>query len=75
MLDPAVAAAKAEGFNMTSEVRHGDAASLLDSIAKERGATQIIIGRIGGRGVRDRLFGGVSGNLVASATVPVTIIP
>jgi len=75
VLDPAVAAAKAEGFNMTSEVRHGDAASLLDSIAKQRGATQIIIGRVGGKGVRERLFGGVSGNLVATATVPVTIIP
>lgn len=75
VLDPAVAAAKAEGFKITSEVRHGDAASLLDSIAKDRGATQIIIGRVGARGVRERLFGGVSGNLVATATVPVTIIP
>ena len=75
VLDPAVAAAKAEGFEMTSEVRHGDAASLLDKIAKEHNATQIVIGRVGSKGVRERLFGGVSGNLVATATVPVTIIP
>jgi nucleotide-binding universal stress UspA family protein len=75
VLDPAVDAAKAEGFTVTSEIRHGDAASLLDEIATERGATQIIIGRVGAKNVRERLFGGVSGNLVATATVPVTIIP
>ncbi len=75
VLDPAVDAAKAEGFNVASEVRHGDAASILDEIARERGATQIVIGRVGARNVRERLFGGVSGNLVATSTVPVTIIP
>ncbi len=75
VLDPAVKAAKAEGFEVTYEVRHGDAASLLDSIAREHKATQIVVGRVGSKGVRERLFGGVSGNLVASATVPVTIIP
>jgi len=75
VLDPAIEAAKAEGFRVESEVRHGDAAILLDDIAKEHGATQIVIGRTGARGLRERFFGGVSGNLVASATVPVTIIP
>jgi nucleotide-binding universal stress UspA family protein len=56
-------------------VRHGDPAGLLDEIAKEHGAAQIVIGRTGERGLRERLFGGVSGKLVAAATVPVTIIP
>ena len=75
ILDPAVSAAKSEGFEAEGVVRHGDAAEILERIAVEHGAGQIIIGRIGARGLRERLFGGVSGRLVATATVPVTIIP
>ena len=56
-------------------VRHGDAAEILDNLAKELGAEQIIVGRVGARGLKDRMFGSVSGRLVASAAVPVTIIP
>lgn len=75
VLVPAAAAAEAEGFKIAMEVRHGDAAVLLDVIATENGATQIVIGRTGERGLRERLFGGVSGRLVATSSVPVTIIP
>ena len=75
VLIPAAELAEAEGFTVTTEVHHGDAATLLDEIATEKGATQIEIGRTGAHGLRERLFGGVSGKLVASATVPVTIIP
>ncbi|WP_296426513.1 universal stress protein [Yoonia sp.] len=75
VVDPAVTAAKAEGFDVVGIVKHGDASEILDAIAKERGAAQIIIGRVGTRGLRERIFGGVTGRLVASASVPVTIIP
>lgn len=75
VLTPAVEVAEAEGFDVQAIVRHGDAAVLLDVIANEVGATQIVIGRTGERNLRERLFGGVSGKLIAAATVPVTIIP
>jgi nucleotide-binding universal stress UspA family protein len=56
-------------------VRHGDPATLLEEVAVGQKAAQIVIGRTGHRGLRERLFGGVSGNLIGIATVPVTIIP
>jgi nucleotide-binding universal stress UspA family protein len=68
-------AAEAEGFRVATVVRHGDAGLQLDAIARDHGAHQIVIGRTGAIGLRERLFGGVAGKLVATATVPVTIIP
>ena len=67
--------AEAEGYRVVTVVRHGDPAALLDGIAREHGAAQIVVGRTGERGLRERLFGGVTGKLIALATVPVTIIP
>lgn len=75
VLQPAVTAAEAEAFQVKPIVRHGDAADILEAIAIEHGATQIIIGRTGARNLRERLFGGVAGRLIAAASVPVTIIP
>ncbi|AXI48095.1 universal stress protein [Sulfitobacter sp. SK012] len=75
VLDPAVAAAKKEGFDVVGIVRHGDVADTLEDLAKQHGASQIVVGRVGARGLKERLFGGVSGRLVATASVPVTIIP
>jgi nucleotide-binding universal stress UspA family protein len=75
MLSGPAEAAKADGFRVSAVVRHGDPATLINDIAVERGAAQIVIGRTGQRGLRERLFGGVPGKLVAAATVPVTIVP
>lgn len=75
VLDGPARMAKEEGFKVTTEVRHGDPAQLLDRIAEAHGASQIVIGRTGERGLRERLFGSVPSKLVAAATVPVTIIP
>ncbi len=74
VLDPAVANMKASGVEVEGIVRHGDAADILEDIAKKRGAIQIVVGRVGERGLK-RLFGGVTGRLVAGSSVPVTIIP
>ena len=75
ILDPAVKAAREEGLTVDDHVAHGDAAEVLNRIASERGGCQIIIGRVGAHGLKERVFGGVSGRLVATATVPVTIVP
>jgi nucleotide-binding universal stress UspA family protein len=75
VLAPAAKAAEAEGFKVSTFVRHDDPATLLEEVAVGQKAAQIVIGRTGHRGLRERLFGGVSGNLIGIATVPVTIIP
>jgi nucleotide-binding universal stress UspA family protein len=75
VLDPALTMTRAEGFEIDGIVRHGDAAEILDQIARQEDAKQIIVGRVGARGLKARLFGGVAGRLAATAAVPVTIIP
>ena len=75
VLDPAVRMAQEEGFTVEGHVSHGDAAEILNRCAKDRTAAEIIIGRVGGSGLKERIFGGVSGRLIATASVPVTIVP
>ena len=75
VLDPAVEGARAEGFEIEGVVRHGDVADILERLADEREAAQIVVGRVGARGLAERVFGGVSGRLVAAAKVPVTVVP
>ena len=75
VLEPAARATESEGFRVTTEVRHGDPAELLEQIAVERTAEQIVVGRVAGSGIRQRFFGSVASKLAAAATVPVTIIP
>lgn len=75
VLDPAVQDARNAGLEVIGIVRHGDAADILDEVAKEHSASQIVVGRVGIRGLKERVFGGVTGRLSATASVPVTIIP
>lgn len=75
VLDPAVKALQAEGLSVEGHVSHGDAAEILNRCAKDRDAAEIIIGRVGSTGLKERIFGGVSGRLIATASVPVTIVP
>lgn len=75
ILDPSLESAKSEGLTVEGIVRHGDVAEILETLAKQQNASQIIVGRIGERGIKERLFGGVTGRLVAASSVPITIIP
>lgn len=75
ILAPAVKAAAADGLMVEGIVQHGDVADILESLAKKHEASQIIVGRVGQRGIKERLFGGVTGRLVAASSVPITIIP
>jgi nucleotide-binding universal stress UspA family protein len=75
VLAPAASALEADGYAVSTEVRHGDPASLLLEMAKSKGAAQIVVGSTGDGSLRDRIFGSVSGKLVSLATVPVTIVP
>ena len=67
--------AEAEGCTVEGIVKHGDVADILDGLAKRHGASQIVVGRMGERNMKERLFGGVTGRLVAASSVPITVIP
>ena len=71
---PAVDALKAEGFSAHGVVKHGDVADLLNSVAVEEGADQIVVARASEGGFASRLFGSSTANLVMTATVPVTVV-
>ncbi len=74
-VQPKVEELKKKGIEATCEVRHGNAGDILCSIAKEAGATQIVIGRTGDSALAQRLLGGLAVTLVQVAPVPVTIVP
>ncbi len=75
IVQPVADKLNAGGISATCEARHGNACDLLSSIAEEKGAVQIIIGRTGGSGFANRLLGGQVITLAQASPVPVTIVP
>tara|TARA_R100000541_G_scaffold14205_2_gene23545 strand:+ start:1071 stop:1781 length:711 start_codon:yes stop_codon:yes gene_type:complete len=75
IVDPAVKKVSEEGVTVQGIVKHGDVADILDDLAKKHGAQQIVVGRVGLRGLKERMFGGVTGRLAVASRVPLTIIP
>lgn len=75
LLKPVVENLAAEGLKVDSVIRYGKIADTLCEIATEKGAQQLIIGRIGEDGVIARFFGSVAGAVAMSSPVPCTIIP
>ena len=74
VIDPAVEKLTQAGINARGIVRHGHVADILNDIAKEEDAEQIIVGRASSQGLAARLFGSSTSTLVMSAHVPVTVI-
>ncbi len=74
ILKPLVANMESAGVKTTSMVRHGDVAEILNAIAVEKGAEQLIVARASKIGLSGRIFGSVASKLGASASVPVTIV-
>lgn len=74
VVTPAVATGTDAGLSIKGMVRHGNVADVLDGIAKSEGADQIIVGRSSDNGLSSRIFGSATGNLVMSASVPVTVV-
>ncbi|MEM6933095.1 MAG: universal stress protein [Pseudomonadota bacterium] len=74
VVEPAVTSLKADGFNATGVVQHGDVAETLNRITKEHGGSQIIVGRVSNDGFTKRIFGSSTQNLVMHADVPVTVV-
>ncbi len=74
VVNPAVEKLEKAGIKAKGIVRHGHVADILNSVAKEQNAEQIIVGRSSGRGLAGRIFGSSTSNLVMNAAVPVTVI-
>jgi nucleotide-binding universal stress UspA family protein len=75
LLAPVVKSLKADGLNVSTELRYGNITETLCTIVEEAGASQIVIGRTGHASMTSRLFGSVAGSLAQAAPVPVTIVP
>ena len=71
---PAVESATADGFDVRGIVRHGNVADLLNTVAMEEGADQIVVARATAEGLAARVFGTSTARLVMSASVPVTVV-
>lgn len=74
VVEPAVASLKSAGILARGIVQHGDVADTLNRIAKTEAAEQIVVCRSSEGGFAQRIFGSATGNLVMSATVPVTVV-
>ena len=74
-LEPLAAEARAAGVEVETLARHGHPAATLTTVAAERGAAQIFVGRHGHSRVHEVLFGSVPLALVHKAAVPVTVVP
>ena len=75
VLQPLVEKLSGCGASLEGLVFHGHPAKMLNSVALDNAASQIFIGRTGGSGISQLLFGSVASNLVQTAAVPVTVIP
>ncbi len=74
IVTPAVDTLKAAGFEARGVVRHGDVAETLNTITVENGGSQIVVGRSSADGIKKRIFGSSTQNLVMHAEVPVTVV-
>jgi nucleotide-binding universal stress UspA family protein len=75
VLDPALDRLTRAGLESEGIVRHGNVADVLNDLAMEHGAVQIVVGRIGASGLKSMIFGSVTSKLVQMASVPVTVVP
>jgi nucleotide-binding universal stress UspA family protein len=74
ILDPALEPLRRKGCKVRGTVWHGEVAEVLDRIAGEEGADQIVIGRSAKAGLAERVFGSTTESLVRNANVPVTVV-
>lgn len=75
VLEPALSEVKDAGIDAEGIVRHGNVADVLNGLAIENKAVQIVVGRVGESGLKSLIFGSVTSKLVQVAAVPVTVVP
>ena len=64
VLSPALEQIRSAGIDAEGVVRHGNVADVLNGLAAEHDAEQIIVGRIGESGWKSLLFGSVTSKLI-----------
>ena len=74
ILEPAIELV-GDAVECTPVAKHGDRSELLAELAREHGASQIIVGRTGESRLKNALFGSVPSHLIQIADVPVTVVP
>ena len=75
VLVPALKRVKEAGIEGNGLVRHGNVGDVLNDLATEFQADQIIVGRIGESGLKSLLFGSVTTKLIQLSNAPVTVVP
>ncbi|ETX30437.1 universal stress protein [Roseivivax isoporae] len=75
VLDPVLEKLAGSGVSIEAQIRYGHSAEMLVTIARDTGATQMVVGRDGNGGLAARMFGSTAGTLVQIATLPCTIVP
>lgn len=75
LLEPRVAGLTATGLAVESVARHGHPVRTLVTLAEEREADVIVVGRSGDTPLKTRIFGGTAAGLVQSSPVPVLVVP
>lgn len=75
VVDPVVSSLQGEGLHARGVVRHGHPAETIDEVARECGATNIVIGKTGSSRLKAQLFGSVANTLVQISEIPVTVVP
>ena len=72
---PAIERAKGAGVEASCALRYGSVVEKIVEIAKETGASLIVVGRSGSSGLTARVFGSVPIGLAQIAPVPTVIVP
>ena len=75
LIKPILAQLADKGVQVDAEIRYGNIAETLSTIATERKASQLVIGRNSNAGVMARIFGSVASALAQGSPIPCTIIP
>lgn len=75
VLQPALASLQGSGVEAEGIVRHGNVADVMNGLAAECKAIQLVIGRVGSSGLKSLIFGSVTSKLVQMSSVPVTVVP
>lgn len=75
IVDPVVSHLREQGIYARGVIRHGHPAETITNVAREFGATNIIIGKTGSSRLKTQIFGSVANTLVQISDVPVTVVP
>ena len=75
IVDPVVSRLREQGIYARGVIRHGHPAETICSVAREFGATNLIMGKTGSSKVETQLIGSVANTLTQISRVPVTVVP